>query len=1443
MGLTANGDVVRLRAFVAAALLLGTLPGLVLAGTPLRVTRSDARVLVLEAGDLEPEWRTTTDGERSDLRLPGLTTGGLLGGWRVPSHGRWILVPPGTTPRLTVVREDWRDGGGRRLDYGTVPASRPGRDVDESGFLDARIPPGEAVPEGLLVGPRILEERRRGLRARTGPALAVGEVRTWRGRRIAPVTLVPVRHGADGMVTGVLATGAWEVRFDADDQVDAGPDLVRLDTRNDERFAGGFLNPGLLRGLPSEAAYHGVRPPATDKSGKVLDVVLEAAEVRLGVEASDLQRVTAQNLRDRGLLTADVDESQIRLYQRRYLARLDDGSGAPPYAEIEVPIHMVGDGGAFAGDDFFVFYGLRSRDDTDFTADLGEGLETIPGCGDNGEWNNDYNVYWLAAATPPTGVQWARMETTSLEAAGGTPLPNYRRVEHHELNAIFRDQIADRLGDRLYLNDHWEASTTVGLSSRWSPDPAGAAAMIEVAASAYADSEDAIVRLIDVTLEVSAGANTDLGTLRMGTVTDRVDTIPDIPAAVLPGMSAAVHFAPRTSSLWVYINWVRITYDALYRAVGDRLEFHSGGAAGPRPLEVTEFAGPEIGLFEVTDPRNPRFVALSAANVVDAGGDWTLSIRPDQPAADAPRYYRAVGDWTTVGIGEFNHYNATVVDEPVDPLAVTTPPDVLVITHAEFREGLEPWLAHRRARSAEPLSFHVVEVQDLFDWYSGGMRDAWAVRRFVRHAIDHSGWGSWALVIVGDANENARQLAVRPEARDWKDWVPTHYHVQEEAIVGKFELMASDKWYVTDRTGETDATDDFPDRLNEPWDMYLGRLPCNTTGELDRMIDKIIVAETHTAGQDWRERAIIIADDSFSDGYGAGAGFYLVYKGSDETFAASQAEVVSTWSTGSPVTLEANFVELSTWLDPLYPPTNPIRDVVPVREDTEDVATPRLLTALTQGGLFAHYQGHANLWVLSSEYWLADGRHGRRDLGRVNNAGKPFVFFGMGCHIGDWAQSPSTGGQVHEPSFCEKLLTDSTDGAVASYGSPGYEYTNINAEISERFFDVWLTRPPVGGAIDGGGGGRSRWMLGEMLWAAEADFLADYWGSRYSRAAMAQYVVLGDPLMMMDAGPPQVTAVLRGEPDEEINGEADVTGLDATNLRTVSIHTRDEAGIDRLRVTDSLGSDLTSEVVAVADSLPAGEADHQEVFYELAVPVRPFAHTLDVEVWDTGAPLAADRHWSLTLNVGQEVEFTAGGETVDPDRFSFEPDLPVTFTGHVTSAAWLHAGMEMDVEGDNLVITDVSFDLAKAAEADKTNTMTVEFTATAPAGTEGERAAELVIDGYPTTWVLQAADQSLAQVSIGRVHCYPNPFRDATRIVFETTAARCSGVIRIFNTAGRTVKRLDLDYDGTGQCVVPWNGRDAEGDEVANGTYLYRIELSAPGGEVASDVQRLVVMR
>jgi phosphatidylserine decarboxylase len=119
----------------------------------------------------------------------------------------------------------------------------------------------------------------------------------------------------------------------------------------------------------------------------------------------------------------------------------------------------------------------------------------------------------------------------------------------------------------------------------------------------------------------------------------------------------------------------------------------------------------------------------------------------------------------------------------------------------------------------------------------------------------------------------------------------------------------------------------------------------------------------------------------------------------------------------------------------------------------------------------------------------------------------------------------------------------------------------------------------------------------------------------------------------------------------------------------------------------------------------------------------------------------------------------------------------------------------------------------------------------------------LTIDGWPTELVMQSGVGNDPVATFGRAYNFPNPMRDNTRFVFESSGGRGWGVIRIFSVAGSVVAQIKFDQSGTGSDIVTWDGRDSRGDELGNGTYLYRIEIEAPGGRIVSEMQRLVMMR
>jgi flagellar hook assembly protein FlgD len=47
--------------------------------------------------------------------------------------------------------------------------------------------------------------------------------------------------------------------------------------------------------------------------------------------------------------------------------------------------------------------------------------------------------------------------------------------------------------------------------------------------------------------------------------------------------------------------------------------------------------------------------------------------------------------------------------------------------------------------------------------------------------------------------------------------------------------------------------------------------------------------------------------------------------------------------------------------------------------------------------------------------------------------------------------------------------------------------------------------------------------------------------------------------------------------------------------------------------------------------------------------------------------------------------------------------------------------------------------------------------------------------------------------------------------------------VRVYTVAGRLIQRLELVHVSDQFVRIPWDGRDREGEHVANGVYLYKV--------------------
>jgi hypothetical protein len=97
---------------------------------------------------------------------------------------------------------------------------------------------------------------------------------------------------------------------------------------------------------------------------------------------------------------------------------------------------------------------------------------------------------------------------------------------------------------------------------------------------------------------------------------------------------------------------------------------------------------------------------------------------------------------------------------------------------------------------------------------------------------------------------------------------------------------------------------------------------------------------------------------------------------------------------------------------------------------------------------------------------------------------------------------------------------------------------------------------------------------------------------------------------------------------------------------------------------------------------------------------------------------------------------------------------------------------------------------------------------------------------------------------IEEVMNYPNPFKEATDFTFVLKSDAPADIkIVVYTIAGRKIRTLTPSVLHAGFNAVLWDGRDERGNEVANGTYLYRVVINGTNGDNVSDAVTQTAVR
>ena len=89
---------------------------------------------------------------------------------------------------------------------------------------------------------------------------------------------------------------------------------------------------------------------------------------------------------------------------------------------------------------------------------------------------------------------------------------------------------------------------------------------------------------------------------------------------------------------------------------------------------------------------------------------------------------------------------------------------------------------------------------------------------------------------------------------------------------------------------------------------------------------------------------------------------------------------------------------------------------------------------------------------------------------------------------------------------------------------------------------------------------------------------------------------------------------------------------------------------------------------------------------------------------------------------------------------------------------------------------------------------------------------------------------------------YPNPFPRKTMLTCELTAPADSLTVKIYTLSGRMIREISIPAT-PGFLMVEWDGRDADGVEVANGVYYAKLKIKREGEKDITEILKMMKLR
>lgn len=1175
-------------------------------------------------------------------------------------------------------------------------------------------------------------------------------------------------------------------------------EFVPRSVLNQERYR-------LWREVAADQSLAADRSDSADKATSNDAFALSGNWVRVEVDTEGVHRLSGADLEAAGLVLATIDPTKVRLFRGGGLELgenpVEVENDHPERTGLnELAVQLRGmDDLEWNVDDDLIFYGHGAHiwtdrlDPTAARLDRSEHSQQVTG------------VYWLTWENDTTPSPFAggplRIASVAAPASGGDPVTTHTaRVHHEETEAYVGGWLEDAWAWDAFINGQFSRTFEVE------------ALVPDASAEFWMEVSGLYTTRFGSRFEVRGYFNDDLGNAVAHDWTHGQWVA-----------AAGVRFGGTTGALTRGANTVRLRYDN-YDFLDAFVAFDAFQLEYPATLDKRDYQGELICALwgdDVPAPDTPVDVTFTLAGIADyqlwditdplatvrlqgdetAGATRTVTVGLSQDPDQARHLMlflegdlRPVTSAVRVAVEPLRESVADVDYIVIHPAAFASAAGEL----AALRSRVLPGVANPRAAA--------VSIEDVYANFSGGQKDWRAVRQFLRwHYYQHGQRLRW-VCLLGDASIDYRNIYGREPGAELYDWVPTQLITNFPSI--QYPTSINEPYTADEALVALDAPPVGQPYFDIP-DLAIGRLPARSASDATALVQRVIDFVENPPAGDWVNRVLISADD--------------LRRSSGDPASAEEDHTIQAER------LARQFVPTSIDIQKLYLLEYPVIGVYKPdgRRD--------LLSMLSDGTTMFYYVGHGAAETLADEHLFQT-----TDISGLANGGKRFVFMAFSCDVGVFADPNSQ-------CMAEDFLTASQGGGIAAIAASWVSYSNFNDILGDAVFAHYYPDRSVSAAMS----------VGEALTAGKAEMWTGTFVWNQVRNAR-RYNVMGDPAIRPPHPVDDLTfttassdSLLTGrlhnvEPALESGGMAYGAG---TTYRLLA----EESKIVR-QFVDFNGDvhDYFSTPQPVFRGQGALSEPGLGIPFLAPQSMRIGEHGRIRVIVDDGSGLP--RVAAIAMPVVQ-VPASSGGDVAGPA-------IDLAFTGNrirVEPGAQLEAAI-IDTSGVNIVATNPANSVL--LEFDRSGiynnvSADVEFESGSytRARLSTQLPGDLAIGDHVV--VMTASDMfgnvgsdtlsfTLAAGGVGAMldaTVFPNPTVGPCRMLADLTGPM-SLQWDIYTVSGRRIQRIEGTFDSAGPAALAWDGRDQEGDRIANGVYLYVLRGRMPGDEHEyRETGQLVIMQ